>query len=291
VSNIVFPFLKHEIINTESAAQVVPVLEKSVNIPSRKIKKYGWHSDMPDHRDHMYAPLMAAKLQPKFDLRSSYTLPAVYDQGNIGSCTANAIAAAIQFDRYRQKLANSDDIPSRLFIYYNERKIEGTTTIDSGAQIRDGIKTVASQGDCFEAGDHSWPYDISKFDKQPPEDCYKYALTDRAVSYSRLNQQIDVMRSCLASGYPFIFGFTVFAEFESLEVEKSGIVNLPSSDSKPIGGHAVMAVGYDDAQQRLIIRNSWGVDWGQEGYFTMPYTYVTNPGLARDFWTIRIVSQ
>jgi C1A family cysteine protease len=216
-------------------------------------------------------------------LRSAFPCPP-YDQGPIGSCTANAIAGAIEFDRMKQKL--SDFVPSRLFIYYNERVIEGTVGIDSGAMIRDGIKSVASQGVCPEA---EWPYVISKFTRKPPAKAYKDAKLDRAVQYQSIVQDINQMKGCLASGYPFIFGFTVYESFESPEVARTGHAPMPRFGERAVGGHAVMAVGYDDARQWFVVRNSWGAGWGMKGYFTMPYAYLLQGGLSQDFWTIRLI--
>src|SRR5690242_18162494 len=143
---------------------------------TRQIARYGWIPDLPDQRDHLYAaPVeMLAALPPSTDLRAG--CPAVYDQGQLGSCTANAIAGAIEFDRLKQKLADFE--PSRLFIYFNERTIEGTVGSDSGAQIRDGIKSVNKQGVCQ---DSDWPYDITKFTQKPPAKAYSDAKLDRAV--------------------------------------------------------------------------------------------------------------
>jgi C1A family cysteine protease len=251
---------------------------------NRQIAHYGWTPDLPDQRDHLYAapPPILGQLPPSTDLTSS--CPPVYDQGQLGSCTANAIAAAIEFDRLKQKLP--DIVPSRLFIYYNEREMEGTVNSDSGAQIRDGIKSVAQQGVCPE---QEWPYDISKFTQKPPVKAYPDALTDRAVSYQRVLQNLTQMRGCLASGYPFVFGFTVYTSFESPEVAKTGHAPLPTPGEQQIGGHAVTAVGYDDSKQWMIVRNSWGPGWGMKGYFTLPYSYLSQSSLAADFWTIRLV--
>jgi len=247
-------------------------------------KKYGWLRDLPDRRDHSYMALTApAKLPSRVDLRSS--CPEIYNQGQLGSCTANAIGAAVQFERNRQKL--EDFIPSRLFIYFNERVKEHTIHSDSGAQIRDGIKVVAALGACPE---QEWPYIIDRFTVRPPKKCYDDALKDRAVEYSRISQNLDSMKSCLSEGFPFVFGFSVYESFEGQDVAASGVMNLPSQTEKMLGGHAVMAVGYDDSQQRFIIRNSWGSGWGSGGYFTMPYDYLTNSDLAADLWTVRLIA-
>jgi C1A family cysteine protease len=250
----------------------------------REIRRYGWIPDVPDQRDHLYAapPRYLTDLPAKADLRQK--CPPVYDQGNLGSCTANAIGGAIEFDRTKQSL--SDFVPSRLFIYYNERVIEGSVATDSGAMIRDGIKTVASDGVCPEP---EWPYVISKFATKPSANCYADAKLDRAVSYQSLIQDLNQMKGCLASGYPFIFGFTVYESFETESVAKTGHAPMPGWNERAVGGHAVMAVGYDEARQWFLVRNSWGEGWGMKGYFTMPYAYLLSPGLAQDFWTIRLV--
>ncbi len=252
--------------------------------PVRKIARYGWRPDLPDHRDlRFYAGINEIKvLPPRVDLR--FKCPPVYDQGELGSCTANAIAAAIEFDLIRQQLPVV--APSRLFIYYNERAIEGTVDSDSGAQIRDGVKSVAAVGDCPET---EWPYDIAKFRVKPSPACYADAQQYKVLQYQRLTPVLNQLRGCLAAGFPFVFGFTVYESFESPEVAKTGIVGMPALSDQVIGGHAVLAVGYDDAHQVFIIRNSWGLKWGQAGYFTLPYTYLGNRDLADDFWTIRVV--
>jgi len=252
----------------------------------RKIRRYGWIPDQPDQRDHLYAApsQFLTALPPRADLRRR--CPPVYNQGALGSCTANAIGGAIEFDQMKQKL--SVFVPSRLFIYYNERVIEHTVRSDSGAQIRDGIKTVASVGACPEP---EWPYNIAKFATKPPVRAYRDAKLDRAVQYSSLVQDLNQMKGCLASGYPFVFGFTVYQSFETQTVARSGHAPMPMWGERPIGGHAVMAVGYDDANEWFLVRNSWGKNWGMKGYFTMPYAYLIQPGLSSDFWTIRLVGK
>jgi C1A family cysteine protease len=252
---------------------------------SRKISRYGWIPDLPDHRDFLYAMPVAIIGAPpaSVDLRSQ--CPEVYNQGQLGSCTANAIAGAIQFEQMKQKLAQIFT-PSRLFIYYNERVIEHTVDYDSGAQIRDGIKTVGRQGDCPEK---EWPYVIAKFKTKPPESCYTDALKNKAVLYQRLTPAFSQLKGCVASGYPFVFSFTVYESFKSAQVAKTGHAAPPKSGEAAIGGHAVMCVGYDDAKQWFIVRNSWGPSWGMKGYFTLPYPCLLSTNLASDFWTIRLI--
>jgi len=223
--------------------------------------RYGWLRDLPDHRDHLYsAPAIA--LPPHVDMRAQ--CPPVYDQGQLGSCTANAIGAAVQFDWRKQSL--QDETPSRLFIYYGERMVEGTVSSDSGAMLRDGIKVVATYGAPFET---LWPYDITKFAVKPPPAAWAAGLQERAVTYARVMPRLNQMKGCLASGYPFVIGFSVYESFESAQVAASGVVPMPAWNEELLGGHAVLVIGYDDASQRFILRNSWGAGWGQAGYFTM----------------------
>jgi C1A family cysteine protease len=252
----------------------------------RQVKRYGWVPDLPDQRDHIFAapPAVITALPSSVDLRDQCPKE-IYDQGRLGSCTANAIAGAFEFDLLKQGLA--DFMPSRLFIYYNERVKLGTVDVDSGAMIRDGIKSVSKQGVCTET---SWPYDIAKFTDQPPQACYDEALGNRATSYQRITPTLSQLKGCLAHGYPIIFGFRVYESFESAEVAQTGVAPMPQADEQALGGHAVLAVGYDDAGGRFLVRNSWGSGWGRDGYFTMPYAYLTDRGLSSDFWTILQVS-
>jgi C1A family cysteine protease len=248
----------------------------------REHSYYGWVPDMPDLRDYLLA-LPRTTVPARTDLRP--LCPPVYDQGELGSCTGNAIAGAMQFERKKQKLA--DFSPSRLFIYYNERVIEGTVSEDSGAMIRDGIKAVAKLG---APDEKEWPYDISQFAVKPPDAVYADALKDRAVRYARVPRTLLSMKRCLAKGFPFVFGFSVYESFESSAVEKTGKVPMPKTSEQQLGGHAVLAVGYDDKTKRFTVRNSWGSSWGLKGYFTMPYDYLLNPDLADDFWNIQLLT-
>jgi C1A family cysteine protease len=262
-------------------------LSKLVKRSASRHGGYGWVRDLPDTRDFLYAaPLLLFRsgLPAKVDLRKK--CPPVYDQGQLGSCTANGIAAAVEFDQRKQGIQVF--VPSRLFIYYNERAIEGTVSQDSGAQVRDGIKSVATVG---APPERDWPYNIKVFAEKPPLKAYTDAKKDLVASYARVSQGITQMQGCLADGYPFVFGFTVYDSFESDKVAKTGVVPMPASREKVLGGHCVVAVGYDATKRVFIIRNSWGKGWGMKGYCTMPFEYLLNANLASDFWTIRAVTQ
>jgi C1A family cysteine protease len=246
-------------------------------------RKYGWKRDLPDHRDMVYSvPRRIVVLPKKVDLQKE--CPEVYDQFSLGSCTANAIGAAHQFDQIKQQ--KKVFMPSRLFIYRCEREMEGTIDQDAGAMIRDGFKAIADQGVCSEK---DWPYIISKFRQRPPDFCFTKALQNQALIYYAVKQDLNQMKGCLAEGFPFVFGFSVYDSFESSSVARTGVVPMPKRNESVQGGHAVMAVGYNDSKKVFLVRNSWGRGWGMYGYCTMPYAYLTDSGLASDFWTVRLV--
>jgi C1A family cysteine protease len=250
------------------------------------VKRYGWKPDHPDHRDFKYratAPVLQA-LPVKTDLRSG--CPAIDNQLELGSCTAQALSGLCQF--VDSKIGVDDVVkPSRLFIYYNERRIEGTTDSDSGAYLRDGMKALQRWG---YPPEELWPYDIYKFARQPSKVIYEAAVSSKIDTYSRVTQSEKHLKACLAEGFPVVFGFTVYNSFEAEHVAHTGIMTMPIHSEAPVGGHAVMLVGYDDEKQYWIVRNSWGVEWGDKGYFYMPYSYLVDPDLSADFWTVRYVA-
>ena len=211
----------------------------------------------------------------------------VFDQGELGSCTANAIAGAIEYVTRVDK-DDTNNTPSRLFIYYNERNLEGTTDQDSGAMIRDGLSSVHTTGYCSEK---LWPYDVSKYADKPPDECYEHVK--RAVKeFALFPQKLGEIKKCIGMGYPVVIGVAVYESFMSEEVTEYGDVPMPEIlQEELLGGHAILIVGYDDAVQRVTFRNSWGEDWGDRGYGTLPYEYFNSPRMANSMWVIKSVSE
>jgi C1A family cysteine protease len=253
----------------------------STRVRPRRRHTYGWLRDLPDQRDFLYRlrhPAQAT-LPGTVDLRQLCS--PVEDQGTLGSCTAQALVGALEYLEHKDGLPVSD--LSRLFLYYNERVLIGTVSWDSGAMLRDGIKTLSKDGICMEA---RWPYVVSRFKRKPTAACYREASKHHITSYERLENLTD-MQSCLAEGFPFVFGFSVYESFESQEVARTGVVPMPGPKERVLGGHAVLAVGYIETEARFIVRNSWGTRWGQAGYFTMPFAYLEDRNLSDDFWVIR----
>lgn len=245
------------------------------------IPKYHWKPDRPDTRDYIYQPTQIS-LAPSVDLRQ-YCSP-IDDQGQLGSCTGNAIAGAIDYLDYKNGRPNR---VSRMFIYYYERLLEGTVNYDSGAYIRDGIKATYTYGAPLES---LWPYTINKFKTTPTSTAIQDAARRKVTLYQRATD-FNAVKNAIASGYPVTIGFTVYDSFESLSVARTGIMPYPNTRTESIlGGHAVLLVGYNDSTQRFIARNSWGTSWGDRGYFYMPYQVIQNTNMSGDFWVINSVN-
>jgi C1A family cysteine protease len=243
-------------------------------------KGYGWRQPLyPSHHFPLYmAHIDPAALPNKVDLRPE--CPPIYDQGALGSCTANAWAGLAEFITLKMKL--TDFIPSRLFIYYQERLLEGDTADDTGASLADGAHVTSISGCPHE---DLCPYDISTFAQKPSDAAYADGLKHLVLAPQQVHQDLNSIKAVLANGYPVPFGFTVFESFESDAVASTGIVPMPGKHEQVLGGHATDIVGYLDDVKRAIVRNSWGTSWGMGGYFQMPYAYLINARLASDFWT------
>jgi len=248
-------------------------------------RTFGWKRDLADRREHLRVFGINASHQgiKSVDLRDH--MPPIYDQGNLNSCTANAICAAYEYDQIKQG-EKDPFMPSRLFVYYNEREVEGTVNKDGGAMIIDGMNSINRVGVCHEL---LWPYEVDKCTVKPTDDCYEEAKKHRSIKYKKVDQTKDQIKQCLIEGYPIVFGFAVYPSFMTPEVRKTGIMPMPKPDEESIGGHAVVLVGIDDEKQAALVRNSWGPNWGLNGYFWMPYKFLLDDNQAADFWLLETV--
>ncbi len=244
---------------------------------------YNYKFQEKDERDFKFSPQIHVEdLPKKVDLTEF--CPPIYDQLALGSCTSHATAALIAVRRKIESLTEFH--PSRLWIYYQARKIEGTIKEDSGATIRDVIKGVGKNGYCSE---ELLPYNIDKFTKAPSRKCITEAKQHPVKQYESVNQDIISIKSCLAQKYCIAIGVSVYESFESEVVSKTGIVPIPHPTEQFLGGHALALVGYDDETKLFKFRNSWGTSWGDGGYGYFPYEFILNKDLASDFWRIVLV--
>lgn len=215
------------------------------------------------------------KLPIKIDLRSR--MPPVYDQLKMGSCSANAITSAVEYDI-------SGFRGSRLFLYYNEKVLENEKSNDSGAILFDGIRALVKYGICEES---YYPYIPEHFNKEPPVAAYTNALLQRDISIKKLDNDMNSLKNCLVSGSPFVTSIYIFTSFESDTTAANGVIPSPSRLDENLGGHAILICGYDDASGCWIGQNSWGTTWGDKGYFYLPYVYLLDSSLSSEAWSIR----
>ena len=243
------------------------------------LPKLHWKREPVDSRDRTYKPT-ALVLPKTVDLRP-FCSP-VEDQGQLGSCTGNAVAGLIE---YLNRKANRNLDVSRLFIYYEERVLIGTVNYDSGAYIRDGIKVVNKLGAPLES---IWPYNINKYTTRPNAAAYTDAARRKAGSYEKC-ANFTAVKNALARGFPVVVGFDVYDSFYN--IGSNGVMTYPNTAREQLlGGHAVVLVGYDDNRNAFIARNSWGRSWGLQGYFYMPYRVIQNTSMSSDFWIITSVT-
>jgi C1A family cysteine protease len=239
----------------------------------------GWRRDRPDHRDALLSVTGTAAAVFPSTVDNSNICSAVEDQGDLGSCVANASTSAME--ALRKKEGRHVVNLSRLFLYYYTRKSEGTPpTEDSGCTLRNAMKMLVAFGTCPEA---NWPYDIAKFSTAPSYAAIKSARSFRVLRYYRCSNLLATRRS-LADGFTVVGGFSVPETIYN--VGPDGIVPIPAADTPIVGGHAIHFVGYDDSMKLLKFQNSWGTSFGNKGFGYLPYWYVEN-GMADDFWTIR----
>jgi C1A family cysteine protease len=272
----------------------------------------GWLRDLPDIRDYTpeaeeVAPILAGTAASTTKKKASAALPAKTDlrtwfspienQGQLGSCTANAGAGLLEYFERRAYGRHVD--ASRLFIYKVTRDLMKVTG-DTGAYLRKTMQTLATFG---APPEEYWPYVIAKYDVEPSAFCYAFAGEYKAIKYFRLDpagttpeQLLERIKTNAASGLPSCFGFTVYSSID--QASSSGKIPFPAAKEKTVGGHAIDIAGYDDSLQikntdpggpttkgAFRIRNSWGTGWGEAGYGWLPYDYVLK-GLAADFWSL-----
>jgi len=233
-------------------------------------------------------------LQPTVDLRPFFS--PIENQGQLGSCTANAAVALVEY--FERKAFNTYLDASRLFVYKTTRNLLGWTG-DRGAYIRSAMGALVLFGSPPE---RYWPYDgrpssqNTRFDQEPSAFCYAFASNYQSIKYLRLDtanvtpsQLLDNIKTYLSAGFPCMFGFPVYQEF--MTPDSQGHVAFPSPNSTFFGGHAIVAAGYDNNitvgadKGALLVRNSWGTSWGLQGYAWLSYRYVTE-ALAVDWWTL-----
>jgi len=249
--------------------------------------KFGWIPDKPDFRDFgavghtTTAPLLRAGYRPeRVDLRETGFFSPIEDQGQLGSCTAQAVVGIVE---YLERKTHGNYIDhSRLFLYRASRKLyfkaQGEVLVgDTGCEIRTTIKALAAFG-C--PPEWIWPYDIARYDDEPPSDAYSLAQTYKGLFYVKL-ETLEHIKSFLRISLPVAFGFTCYESIDS--VGSAGIIPVPKAGERTVGGHAVSAIGYDS--EHIIIRNSWGTGWGDRGYGYIPNWYFEN-NQCSDFWAV-----
>jgi C1A family cysteine protease len=278
------------------------------------VPSLGWLPDLPDFRDFTpeSTPVLnllesagmkmtagkgsrakAPTVSAKVDLRS-YCAP-IENQGSLGSCTANAGVGLLEY--FARRTTGKHEDLSRLFLYKVTREMMGWTG-DTGAFLRSTMGAIAAFG---AAPEKYWPYVIADFEKEPSAFAYAIAQNYKAITYYRLDPPgttasalLTSVKTHLGQGLPSMFGFSCYSSLSS--ANGSGKIPFPKATEKQVGGHAVCAVGYDDAMKvsnpaggsttgALLIRNSWGTGWGEAGYGWLPYEYI-NSGLAQDFWVL-----
>lgn len=275
-------------------------------MPSEPKKGMGWVPELPDIRDYVpqhdsVARLIGGTAARRFALKSAKAAAApssvdlrkwcspIEDQGDLGSCTAHAAVGLVEYFERRASGRHID--ASRLFVYKVTRGLLHWTG-DTGAHLRTAMQALVMFG---APPEEYWPYSIGEYETEPPNFCYALAANFKAIKYFRLDpnggtpsQTLTNVKNFLAAGYPAMFGFTVY---NSIYDASDGKIPFPTLSDSVAGGHAVMAVGYDNNMQigkykgALRIRNSWGAGWGDKGYGWLPYEYI-GAGLADDFWSV-----
>lgn len=244
-------------------------------------RKWGYKKDPEDKRDWKYKVPFRYALPPFVDLRGLCT--PVEDQGDLGSCVAFATVGAFEYLDFAD--GNWNDY-AQLFQYYNCRFIDGNVNEDTGSYLRTGLKAFNQYGCCTSA---LWPYLTYRFAEKPPQSAYDEASGYKSIAYYRIPDppvDLTAIKAALVDGLPVSFGTWVFQNF--YRIASDGILPPLLDADDFLGGHAMLIVGYDEAKQWFIVRNSWGQAWGDNGYLYMPYDYLSKFG--SDFWVLQKVA-
>lgn len=267
---------------------------------------FGWIPDYPDFRDYTEGHEKIKPILSKLGTESSKSLPSKIDlkkwcspienQGNLGSCTANAVAALVEY--FENKSFGKYLDASRIFLYKTTRNLLHLKG-DTGAFLKSTLGALVLFG---MPPEEYWPYAPERFDEEPDAFCYAFAQNYKCINYFRHDppeitpsDTLLSIKKYLATGIPSVFGFTVYQSIKQAEID--GRIPFPQSNEKMLGGHAVAAIGYDDSIEitnkannktstgAILIRNSWGEQWGEKGYGWLPYDYILK-GIALDWWSI-----
>jgi C1A family cysteine protease len=243
------------------------------------LKIGGYQADRKNTKDAAFSPGRSAEMPEQVDLRPY--MSGVENQRDTNSCAANATAGAYEY-LMKRLLGSTEDV-SRLFIYYNARDLDGSTHEDEGTYISSCVKVSKLQGLCSEK---TWPFEAGQILDRPAEDAYEEA---KGFQINPIPRRVEVdlqsMKNCLAEGFPFIFGLQLFGSFQ--KAGPDGLVPMPDLENETHdGGHAMLCVGYSDADEVFIVRNSWGIEWGEDGYCYIPYAYMTDGEMNTDCWTL-----
>jgi C1A family cysteine protease len=243
----------------------------------------GWKQDVGGVKDRSFAAYRSGKIKalpPVVDLTNQMPKK-VYDQGNIGSCTGEGIAAL--FSHYLWKESKRYIEPSSLFIYWNERNIEGTVNEDAGAMIRTGITVISSIGT---STTKTWPFRESRWAMKPSKPAFIEATGLRSpVGFKVDNTDGRSIRVSVSDNCPVVFGMMLYSNIERITYWEP-VLSIPKKGERSIGGHCMLIVGYDDNKKLYKVRNSWSKLWGLNGYFFVPYSLIHNSRITGDCWTI-----
>ncbi len=240
--------------------------------------------DPYDPRDHVLevSEVAAKRSPPTYDLTRKF--PPLPEQGRLGCCGPHSGTTALQYAEQQKGRGLGSERMSRLALYVQTRIQMGTINVDSGVNLRTMLKVMADQG---APPEHLWPYEISKFRTVPPANVLAEGLNHQVLQYKRVEQTQTAIMAAISGGTPLILGVAVYQSFESLAAARTGNIPVPAAGEQLLGGHAILAGGYDE--EGVMFANWWGQNWGKNGYGKLPWAYILNPKLTYDLWALLLV--